>query len=167
MSLEKLNARILERFRETKSRPNGILPERWLTQVLLPSLNPKEQTLINDSIKDLVGKDYIVEENKAIGYCLVLTENGYKHIYPINEVQTKQKIKDAINTQFRSQNSKPNHVIQDRWINQVLMQSLNPREQEYLGIAIDEMIEDKSITCENRSGMNCLVLSQAGFDSLY
>lgn len=48
-----------------------------------------------------------------------------------------------------------------------LIPSLNPKEQELVDKAINDIIDQELISFENRSGMDCLVLQQKGFDLIY
>lgn len=158
---------IMNRFKETNSRANHVIDQRWILHGLLNKLNPKEQELLNPAISDLVDSDLISIDERAGGQCLVLTETAFDYIYPINEQQVIEKIQNAILAEFRKTNSRVNHVLQGRWISQTLIPSLNPKEQELVDKAINEIIDKELISFENRSGMDCLVLQQKGFDLIY
>lgn len=83
-----------------------------------------------------------------------------------NIKMTQEEIKDLIKNRFKETKSKVNHVIDQRWINN-LLQKLNPKEQNLLNPAINELIQEKIITVENRMGQQCLVLTEVGFEEIY
>lgn len=157
----------MNRFKETNSKVNHVIDQRWLIHGLLNKLNPKEQELLNPAIGDLVDSNLISIDERAGGQCLVLTQTGFDFIYPIDEQQVIGKIQRAILEQFRKTNSRVNHVIQIKWISMTLIPSLNPKEQELVDKAINDIIDQELISFENRSGMDCLVLQQKGFDLIY
>jgi len=79
---------------------------------------------------------------------------------------TQQEISNEIMREFAKTNSKPNHIIQDRWFSQVLAGKLNPKEQELINPAITDLVNDGLATRDDRSGF-CLVLTEKGFDAIY
>ena len=156
---------ILKQFAETNSKPNHIIQERWINQVLLRKLNPKEQNLLNPAINDLVNEGLITTEDRR-GFCLVLTEKGFDTIYPIDENEVIENIGNTIMQQFANTNSKVNHIIDYRWINFTLSKGLNPKEKDLIENAIEKLVKDGLITTEDRHGF-CMVLTQKGFDAIY
>lgn len=167
MTATEIGQKILNRFAELNSKVNHIIDERWLNHILLPTLNPKEKDLVNDAIQELINDELVTTDNRAGGFCLVLTQNGYDRIYQVNSVEAIQKIKNRIMRHFEDTNSKPSHIIQERWLTQTLIPSLNPKERELVNAAIQQLIDSNYITYENKNGMNCLVLTQTGYDTLY
>jgi len=158
---------IMNRFKETNSKVNHVIDQRWIMHGLYSKLNPKEQELLNPAIGDLINSDLISMDERAGGQCLVLTEKGFDFIYPIDEQQVISNIQRTILGEFKRTNSRVNHIIQDRWISMTLVPSLNPKEQNLVEKAINELIENELISYENRNGMNCMVLQQKGFDTIY
>ncbi len=79
---------------------------------------------------------------------------------------TQNDIANLIMNQFVETNSKPKHVIQERWINQVLLRQLNAKEQNLINPAINDLVNDGLIKTDDRSGF-CLVLTEKGFDAIY
>jgi hypothetical protein len=156
---------IMERFRMSNSRPNHTIDQRWLRFNLTDKLNPKEQELVNSAITDLVAYGKIAIDNRN-GLCLVLTQQGFEEIYPIADDSTKEKIRNMILTGFAKLNSKPNQILDSRWINFNLRSKLNLREMDLLEIWIDDMEKDGFITIEDRQGF-CLVLTEKGFNEIY
>jgi len=80
---------------------------------------------------------------------------------------TQNEISAIIMRRFAETNSKPNHVIDQRWIYHNLLNTLNPKEQELLNPAIDDLVKEKLITIEERAGGQCLVLTEKGYDLIY
>lgn len=156
---------ILEQFAKTNSKPNHIIQERWINQVLLRQLNPKEQALLNPAISDLVNEGLITTEDRR-GFCLVLTEKGFDTIYPIDENKVIEDIGETIMKQFASTNSKVNYTVDFRWINFTLSKGLNPKENALIENAIERLVANGLITTEDRHGF-CMVLTQKGFDAIY
>ena len=156
---------IMNQFAETNSKPNHVIQERWINQVLLRQLNPKEQNLINPAINDLVNDGLIITEDRR-GFCIVLTEKGFDSIYPIDVNEVIERIGRTIMQQFSNTNSKVNHVVDYKWINFNLSKGLNPKENALIERAIERLVENGLITTEDRHGF-CMVLTQKGFDYIY
>lgn len=169
MTKESISASIMDAFRVMNSKPNHSLDRRWLQKNLYDKLNPKECELIQPAI-DSLAKEGIIEvanqHGAMSGYFMILTQKGYEEIYPIHPQQTIEKIGSAIMGRFRETNSKPNHVVDNRWLTQILLPKLNPRERDYVDSAIEDLVQQGHITKENRHGF-CLVLTQTGYDQLY
>jgi len=115
----------------------------------------------------LVTDGQITTDNRNGMFSLILTHQGFEDIYPINIESTKKKIGDMILNGFAKQNSKPNHVLDQRWINFSLADKLNPREVELLDDSIEDLKTKAFITTDNRNGMFCLVLTEKGFNHIY
>jgi hypothetical protein len=79
---------------------------------------------------------------------------------------TQQEIASVIMSEFARTNSKPNHIIQERWFTQVLSRRLNPKEQELINPAINDLVNAGLATTDDRHGF-CLVLTEKGFDEIY
>ncbi|GHT68678.1 hypothetical protein AGMMS50239_34260 [Bacteroidia bacterium] len=95
-----------------------------------------------------------------------LTERLKKYkLYKFKNM-TQQEIANEIMNEFARTNSKPNHIIQERWFNHVLAQKLNPKEQELINPAINDLIDAGLATTDNKVGF-CLVLTEKGFDKIY
>lgn len=167
MTATEIGKKILDRFAELNSKVGHIIDERWINHVFLPTLNPKEQAIINDAIQELVRDGLVTTDNRTGAFCLVLTQNGYDRIYQVDNGTSINNIKNLIMQHFEETNSKPSHIIQERWITQTLVPSLNPKERELVNPAIQQLIDNGYITFENKNGMNCLVLTQTGYDTLY
>ena len=165
MTQEDIANIILRQFEETNSKPNHVIQERWINQILSRQLNPKEQDLLNPAISDLVNEGLITTEDRR-GFCLVLTEKGFDTIYPIDENKVIEDIGATIMKQFANTNSKVNHTVDFRWINFTLSKGLNPKENALIEKAIEKLVENDLITTEDRHGF-CMVLTQKGFDAIY
>ena len=79
---------------------------------------------------------------------------------------TQQEIANEIMREFARTNSKPNHIIQGRWFSQVFAQKLNPKEQELINPAINDLVNEGLATTDDKIGF-CLVLTEKGFDTIY
>ena len=76
---------IFDYFRRTNSRSGHIMQMRNVKFQVIEKLNPKEQKLIIESIKELIEHEYISYENGDTGIeCLRLTDKGYNYIYDDN-----------------------------------------------------------------------------------
>jgi len=79
-----------------------------------------------------------------------------------------KKVAGIILGTFKKSNSEVDHVLDQRWIETRLKPNLNPKERNSVNSAIDFLKDTKGyIKTEERSGMFCLVLTQAGFDHIY
>jgi hypothetical protein len=165
MNQKEIANAIMKQFADTNSKPNHIIQERWITQVLLRQLNPKEQEMLNPAINDLVNDGLITVEDRS-GTCLVLTQKGFDTIYQIDEDKTIEKIGRTILKRFADTNSRVNHIIDFHWINMILPKGLNPKEIALIDAAISKLESDDLITTEDRHGF-CMVLTQKGFDTIY
>jgi predicted transcriptional regulator len=133
----------------------------------MEQLNPKEQILVNEAINELVQQGLVTTDNRNGTFCVVLTEKGFDHIYPIKENEVINKIGSAILFQFAKLNSKVNHIIDERWIHHNLMKTLNPKEQILVNEAINELVQQGLVTKDNRNGAFCVVLTEKGFNEIY
>lgn len=167
MTQKDISEKIMTRFAETNSKPNHVIDQRWINQSLLRNLNPKEQDLLNPAIDDLINEGLITIDERTGGQCLVLTEKGFDFIYIIDEKETIDSIQSTIFEQFRKTNSRVNHIIQTKWILLSLIPTLNPKEQQFVEKSINDLIENGFILFDNKNGMDCLVLTQKGFDEIY
>jgi len=75
-------------------------------------------------------------------------------------------IEALIKQAFKVDNSKPNHAFDERWLKREILEKLNPKEQELVNPAIDNLVKEGFITIEDRRG-NCMVLTQKGYEELY
>jgi predicted transcriptional regulator len=165
MTQKEIANEIMNEFARTNSKPNHVIQQRWFTQVLARKLNPKEQELVNPAIQDLINSGLATSEDRH-GWCLVLTEQGFDEIYPINETETVNKIAQKILNRFAETNSRVNHTVDFKWINFNLLKDLNPKEAALVDAAIQKLVTDGLITTEDRHGW-CMVLTQQGFDTIY
>jgi hypothetical protein len=166
MTKDEIASLIMNRFRETSSRPKHTIDERWINFNLINKLNPKEQQLVAGAISKLESEG-LIKTTYINGLCLVLTQKGFEHIYLIDTDATKTKIEQMILSAFAKQNSKPNHILDQRWITFNLMNKLNPREVDLVDESIEDLKTKEFITTENRNGMFCLVLTDRGFEYIY
>ncbi|AZA88689.1 hypothetical protein EG349_18885 [Chryseobacterium shandongense] len=165
MTQQEIANEIMNEFARTNSKPNHVIQQRWFTQVLSRKLNPKERELINPAIQDLINTGLATSEDRH-GWCLVLTEQGFEEIYPIDETRTINEIARKIIKHFSETNSQVNHTVDSKWINFNLRKGLNPKEDALVDTAIQKLVSDGFITIEDRHGW-CMVLTQKGFDTLY
>lgn len=165
MTKDEIASFILDRFRTTNSKPNHVIEQKWLNFNLIDKLNPKQQLQYEPAVADLVSEELITIEDR-FGPCLVLTQKGFDKIYPVDKDFIKNKIKDKVLDGFRRQNSKPNHSLDQRWINHSLLNELNPKEIAFVDDVIKDLVEDELITTADRFGF-CLVLTEKGFDKIY
>lgn len=165
MTQQEIANEIMNEFARTNSKPNHIIHQRWFTQVLVQKLNPKEQELIDPAIQDLINAGLATSEDRH-GWCLVLTEQGFDKIYPIEETITINEITQKIMSRFAETNSRVNHTVDSKWIDFNLRKELNPKEDALVDTAIEKLVTDGLITVEDRHGW-CMVLTQKGFETIY
>lgn len=80
-TINKIQQIILNRFIELKSKPNHVIDQRWITNHLIPQLNPKEIELFDSALGDLIAKDYVSFEERSGFKCIVLRQEGFDKIY--------------------------------------------------------------------------------------
>lgn len=68
--------------------------------------------------------------------------------------------------EFEKGNRKVNEIIPLKTFHLGLFAQLNPKEQELIDLAINELIDEGKITY-HEDGLKCLRLTQVGFDGLY
>lgn len=78
----------------------------------------------------------------------------------------KDELKLRIMQEFEKGNRKVNEIIPLRTFQFGLLAQLNPKEQELIDLAINELIDEGKITY-HEDGLKCLRLTQVGFDGLY
>lgn len=166
MNTSEIAKHILSAFERLNTKADGVLTDVWMYHNIYLKLNPKEQDLYESAIGQLVSEGFCKQEKRAAAECLVLTESGFDAIYPTNIDAAKKKIRLLLMGQFEKLRSRPNHVIQMNMANN-LFRNLNPKEQQVLNVAIGEMVDDGLILFEDRSGMQCFVLTEKGYETLY
>jgi len=77
----KIRTAILNRFSATSSKVGHCLPERWIVQNLMPSLNPKDQEQVNSTLQEMETDGVITIERKNSMIALILTQKGFDLIY--------------------------------------------------------------------------------------
>lgn len=81
-SKEEIAEIILDQFKKTNSRVGHIVAMRIYRHSIIPKLNPKEQDIFMEVIKDLAKADFLLYEDGDSGIeCLRLTEKGFERIY--------------------------------------------------------------------------------------
>jgi hypothetical protein len=157
---------LMSRFRETNSKVNHVIDQRWIQFQFASNLNPKEQDLINDAAKLLQNEGFITIENRMGMPCLVLTQKGFDAIYDNDKVAIINKIRNDIMGKFAENKSRVGHGLDQRWIQLTYMLTLNPVEQNYVVDAINSLESDGLIEIK-QDGMFVLLLTQKGFDEIY
>lgn len=163
----KIESLILEQFIAISAKVGHCIDERWIIHKLRPALNPKEQQEIDSTIQDLIGREIITADNKSGLLVMALAQNGFDLIYPDDPASARSKIRGAILKRFADTQSRVGHCIDERWIIQQLLQSLNPKERLEVDATIDALVAEGLITTDQRMSMTVLVLTQAGFDAIY
>lgn len=143
------------------------MADRFIIHSLKPKLNPKEEDQIYPTIDALNKEELISVENQAGTVAWVLTQRGFDTIYPTDPDVAKAKIKEKIVNQFRSISARVGHCIDERWIIQKLIPSLNPKEQNEIDSTLREMEREGLITIGKKSEMMTIALAQHGFDTIY
>jgi RNA recognition motif-containing protein len=158
---------ILQEFEKCNSKANHILMIKNLNFGLLQKLNPKQQDEFQPAVNNLIDKGFIIYEDATSGpECLRLTELGFEQLYK-NSMPVEQ-IKSSILKQFENQNSRAGHILMIKNLNFGLLQKMNPKEQGLFNPAIEQLIEEELITYEDgSSGVECLRLTDLGFEQLY
>ena len=84
-SKEEIAELILDEFRKINSRANDIIMMHEYHSVIL-KLNPIEQNLLMDVVKDLQIEGYIIyEDGQSVTECFRLTEKGFNRIWDVIE----------------------------------------------------------------------------------
>lgn len=81
-------------------------------------------------------------------------------------MMTKEQLKDAIMHQFEEQNRRDNEIITMRFWRFTFIPNLNPIEQDMFYGCVNELIDEGKITYE-KDGLECLRLTQKGYDVIY
>ena len=80
--------------------------------------------------------------------------------------KNKNELKQAIMHVFEQQNLRANEIIPMRYWNFTFLPALNPKEQDLFVECVNDLIKEGKIIYE-KAGLECLRLTQAGFDGLY
>ncbi|MCA8830313.1 hypothetical protein [Hymenobacter pini] len=166
MTQEDIEKSLLDEFKRLKSKPNHPVTYRWIQYNYMPTLNPKQQELVEPAIASLIEQGLVTEDNRMGGKCIVLTEAGYEKIFPLDNEVSIKRVKQLILEGFAKQRSKAGHGLDQRWLNFVLGPMLSPREVDVFEEAVQSLIEDGLIE-EGTSHMNVMTLTEKGFDTIY
>lgn len=165
MDVQEIADRIMAYMAQQNARPNHAFGVRQqLYNNLFSRANPREQDLIVPAINSLVEKRYVTIEDRH-GESLVLTEQGYAQLYPLDD-EAKEHLGKLIMNQFEKQHSRPNHILDYRNLRSTIIDKLNPAEKELWPEAIADLVAKGWIQEEDRNGP-CLVLTEEGYDTLY
>jgi hypothetical protein len=166
MSVQVVADRIMALFVATKSRPNHALDERQLRFNVYNKLNPKELTEVDQAIDSLTAQGFITTDTRMGMFCLILTEQGYDHIYPLNPQEATDRISLSILAVFARQHARPNHALDYKTLRFGIFDKLPPKEHDLAPAAIEQLITQGLVTEEDRYG-KCLVLTEKGYNGLY
>lgn len=166
MTQIEIETSILTQFKKLNSKPNHTLPMRWVRFEFMAKLTPKEQALVIPAIDSLVHKGLITETTQ-MGGCLVLTQKGFDTIFPLDPEAAIRRVKELILDGFNKRQSKVGHSLDQRWISQVLLPQLTPREVDVLDQVAEILVEEKLMTVEDRGSGVLFFLTQKGFDAIY
>ncbi|MEJ5053700.1 hypothetical protein [Sphingobacterium sp. MYb382] len=156
---------ILNEFEKGKLKTNEIIPLRNLRFGLLSKLNPKQQDQAADAINSLITKEYITYEDGTQGIeCIRLTQGGFDALY--QKSMSVDDIEKQILSEFEDQNSRAGSIVMLKKLNFGLLQNLNPKEKSLFNDAIQNLIDKEMITYESGS-LECLRLTEKGYDALY
>lgn len=79
---------------------------------------------------------------------------------------TPEEIRSLILEKYRTENSKPDHILDPRWIQKNITETLNPTEIPNVGAAITELVTLGYVSVDMRGNIPCLRLTQEGFDHI-
>lgn len=158
---------ILQEFEKQNSKAGQILMMRNLNLGLFQKLNPKQQSEFQTVINKMIENGLITYEDGTSGpECIRLTELGYSNLYKnslgVFEIESK------ILKEFENQNSRAGQIIMFKNLNFRLVAKLNPKEKELFNEAVNNLINKGFVTYEDGStGLECLRLTELGFENLY
>jgi hypothetical protein len=165
MTKEEIKDHIKLEFFKRLSDINHQIDGRWFNTDIYPKLNPKQKEFVEPAVEELVKEGFVTIGDKRI-LTLILTEQGFEELYPESEESIIGKLQKTILKEFERTNSKVNYVLQGKYFNLTLNPYLNPKERKLVDTAINDMIEQKLVAVNQKSGGG-LVLLHAGFDILY
>jgi hypothetical protein len=70
--IAKIKSRIMQRFEEQNVTDRHIIPDLWISKNLFQELNPREQLLVNEAIRQLAREKFVAFGEGGIKNCLVL-----------------------------------------------------------------------------------------------
>lgn len=156
---------IMSQFEKQNSKIGDIVMVRNLNFGILKGLNPKQQEEAVNSINNLINKGYITYEKDSLE-CLRLTELGFQSLYK-NSKSTDDLEKLILNA-FEKQNSRANDILMMRNLNHTLFQKLNPIEKYLIEDAVNNLQDKGFVKYEDgSSGLECLRLTELGYENLY
>ena len=156
---------ILSIFEKRDSKVGHPVMMRELAYNYFSNLNPKQQDQAYEAINSLIDKGFITHEDQNKNMeCLRLTQLGYDNLY--QNSRDVSDIEKMIMREFEKQNSRPGNVLAIKNLNFGLVQNLNPLEIERFEPAINNLIDKELITYE-KNGLECIRLTERGYETLY
>ena len=155
----------MSQFEKQNSKTGDILMMRNLNNGIFRTLNPKEQDEAENTINSLIDKGFITYEKSALE-CLRLTELGFNSLY--KNSKSVDDIEKLILNAFEKQKARANHILMIRNLNHSVFQNLNPIEKSLIEDAINNLQTKGFVVYEDgSSGVECLRLTDLGYDNLY
>lgn len=154
---------IMSQFEKQNSQTGGVIMMRVLNNGILRTLNPKQQDEAINTINSLIEREFITYEKNHD--CLRLTEVGFQSLY--KNSKSSNDIEKLILNAFERQNSRSNDILIIRSLNHTIFKNLNPIEKNLIEDAVNNLINKGFIKYEDKSGPDCLRLTELGYENLY
>ena len=162
MTQKQIRDKILERFIELKATTGYQLDYDWVKNHFKRKLKSTDMHLISEVVDQLFEKGTITFENNEEPM-LVLTRQGFESIYMADEKQAIKLLCREIMNLFKLQHLAPNQLIIFSWLEQNIAHDFNPREMEWLGAAVDILINKGYIERDEKHNSS-LLLTFKGHD---
>ena len=162
MTQKQIGDKILERFIELKATTGYQLDYDWVKNHFKRKLKFTEMHLISEAVDQLFEKAYISFENNEEPM-LVLTRQGFESIYKAEEDKSIKLLCREIMNRFKQQHLSPNQLVIFSWLEQSIAHDFNPREMEWLGAAVDNLI-NKGYIERDEKHKSSLLLTYKGHD---
>lgn len=153
----------MSQFEKQNSQTGGVIMMRVLNNGILRTLNPKQQDEAINTINSLIEREFITYEKNHD--CLRLTEVGFQSLY--KNSKSSNDIEKLILNAFERQNSRSNDILIIRSLNHTIFKNLNPIEKNLIEDAVNNLINKGFIKYEDKSGPDCLRLTELGYENLY
>lgn len=157
--IEEVKADILNFMAERNAEIGHVLPERPFYSRVIQSYNPKQQDAIEPALASLVTEGLL--EKGHNGY--FLTELGYQHLYPSNEAEVIEEVKEDILDFLASCNARVGHALAERPYYFQRVSKYNPQQKKAIEPALSSLVSSGFLEQQP----NGHFLTQSGYDHIY
>ena len=154
-ALQFAREQILEHFRESRTKAGGTLFLPSFYQMRMQRWSPPQKDALEGAFQTLVSDGWVMMK----GDTPILTHAGFEAIYP----EPGRWVHERIKNYLAKSNAREGHVVDSPAFVQVEVSRWNPRQEEQLQNALDDLVAEGVLAVSSGH----YVLTTAGYQAIY